>query len=282
MSICFLFCQFSPKFAPQISYNVCQVDTSLRRLKLTLEYDGSAFVGWQVQPNGESVQSCVEKALEQLCQQHINVEAAGRTDAGVHAVGQVVAFNAPLHLPLQAFSRGLSSLLPRSVAVRAASFADASFDPRRQAKGKHYRYQISNLPNRSPLRSGTMWEHYAPLNVDHMHTAAQSLLGRHDFTSFRAADCQAKTAMREIFSIEVSKSTDEIISFSFRGSAFLKHMVRNMVGSLVEVGRGKHSPEWIAEVLAAKNRTLAGPTAPAHGLCLMEVFYANSDSEIST
>jgi tRNA pseudouridine38-40 synthase len=244
-----------------------------RRLKLTLEYDGTQFVGWQVQPNGESVQACVERALATLCQQPISVEASGRTDAGVHALGQVVAFDAPGHLPLQAFSRGLSALLPDSVAVRQADFAASDFDPRRNARGKWYRYQISNLVNRSPLRSRTMWEFFSPLDVPAMQRAAEHLIGRHDFTSYRASDCQAKSPIREIMQIDIERSPDAVISLSFHGTAFLKHMVRNLVGSLVEVGRGKQPSTWIEEVLQKRDRTTAGPTAPAHGLCLMQVIY---------
>jgi tRNA pseudouridine38-40 synthase len=242
------------------------------RIRLTLEYDGTDFVGWQRQPNGRSVQEVLESALAELLKAPVSTSAAGRTDAGVHALGQVVAFDAPRALPAKAYVRGLSSLLPEDVAVLAAEEVPDSFDPRRWATGKRYRYLISSRAGRAPLLRRTHWELFAPLDFGAMQIAAPALLGTHDFSSFRAADCEAPHPRRTLRTLELVE-VGSVLRIEMEGTAFLKHMVRNIVGSLVEVGRGRRSPEWIPEVLAAKDRTLAGPTAPAHGLTLVEVTY---------
>jgi tRNA pseudouridine38-40 synthase len=242
------------------------------RVRLTLEYDGTDFVGWQRQLNGRSVQEVVEKALVELLGGPVSTAAAGRTDAGVHAAGQVVAFDAPRALPSKAYVRGLSALLPPDVAVVAADEAPEGFDPRRWATGKRYRYLISRRASRSPLQRRTHWEIFTPLDVGAMRTAAPALLGTHDFSSFRAADCEAPHPRRTLRELALHEE-GEVLRIDVEGTAFLKHMVRNIVGSLVEVGRSKRPSSWVAEVLAAKDRTLAGPTAPAHGLTLVEVSY---------
>ena len=244
------------------------------RLKLTLEYEGTAYVGWQRQPNGVSVQEVMERALAELLGARVEVVAAGRTDSGVHALGQVVAFDAPRTLPLGAYLRGLSALLPPDVAVVAAEEVGPDFDPRRWASGKRYRYLISNRPVRSPLRRRTHWEVFAPLNVGAMDEAARPLLGTHDFSAFRAANCEAKTPVRTLRELVVLGDGD-VVQLEVEGTAFLKHMVRNIVGTLVEVGRGERPVPWVAEVLASADRTRAGPTAPAHGLVLVEVTYGD-------
>jgi len=243
------------------------------RLQLIVEYDGTDFVGWQRQLNGRSVQEDVEKALTTLLGTRIQVEAAGRTDAGVHAQGQVVAFDDPRGLPLTAYTRGLNSLLPRDVAVVDALEAPADFDPRRWAQGKRYRYRISNRRRRSPLRRRTHWELFAPLDLAAMQAAALPLLGRHDFSAFRAADCQARSPVRLLREVQIVRGEEAELVLDFEGTAFLKYMVRNLVGSLVEVGRGRRPVRWIAETLASKDRTLSGPTAPPQGLTLLSVRY---------
>jgi tRNA pseudouridine38-40 synthase len=251
------------------------------RIRLTLEYDGTDFVGWQRQLNGRSVQTVVEAALAELLGAWVHTQAAGRTDSGVHALGQVVAFDAPRPLPAQAYLRGLTGLLPPDVAVVAAAEAPEGFDPRRWANGKRYRYCLTRRPSRSPLLRRTHWELFGPLDVEAMRTAARALLGSHDFTSFRAADCEAPHARRTLRTVQVT-DLGETLQLELEGTAFLKHMVRNIVGSLVEVGRGKHPPDWIAEVLAARDRTLAGPTAPPHGLTLVEVTYGDGPRPLSS
>jgi tRNA pseudouridine38-40 synthase len=243
------------------------------RLKLTLEYDGTDFVGWQYQLNGRSVQAVVETALGQLLGHPVEVAAAGRTDSGVHAEGQVVAFSTDRALPSKAYVRGLISLLPPDVAVVDVKEVPDGFDPRRWSLGKRYRYRVSNRPGRSPLRRRTHWEVFAPLNVPAMAEAARLIEGRHDFSAFRAADCTARHPVREVTRLAVTGEQGADIVFTVDGTAFLKHMVRNLVGTLVLVGRGNRPVEWVREVLESRERPRAGPTAPGHGLTLVHVLY---------
>lgn len=245
------------------------------RVRLVLEYDGTAYVGWQVQPNGVSVQAKIEEALSVLLGAPTSVLAAGRTDSGVHARGQVIVFDTARQLPMKAYWQGLNSLLPDDIAVVRADVVVDAFDPRRWSRGKRYRYLLSNLPSRHPLRRLTHWELFQPLDVEAMRAAAPCLVGRHDFSAFRASNCQASHPIREIYRVGLEATDERVVTFTFEGSAFLKNMVRNLVGSLVEVGRGRHPPTWLAEVLASKDRTKAGPTAPPHGLSLDEVFYGD-------
>ena len=242
-------------------------------VKLVLEYDGTRYVGWQVQPNGPSVQAEVERALETLHKAPRRVTAAGRTDAGVHALGQVASFFEREPLPLTAYLQGMNALLPPDVAVRAASLEPDGFDARRSASGKRYRYRIENGPVRRPLSRVVAWEHFRPLDADAMRAATVHLLGRHDFACFQASDCACEHAVREIRRCEVSGERGGRIDLVLEATAFVKHMVRNITGTLCEVGTGKRSPESLKSLLLTRDRTLAGPTAPPHGLCLEEVFY---------
>ena len=242
-------------------------------VKLVLEYDGTRYVGWQVQPNGPSIQAEVERALHTLRKAPVRVTGAGRTDAGVHALGQVASFPEERPLPLSAYLKGMNALLPEDVAVRAASLEPDGFDARRDALGKRYRYRIQNLETRAPLGRRTAWQIFRRLEVEAMRAAARPLQGRHDFAAFRAADCESHHAVRELSRLEVLGEPRGEIQVVAEATAFVKHMVRNVVGSLVEVGLGSERPEWVAEVLASRDRTRAGPTAPPHGLCLEEVFY---------
>lgn len=247
------------------------------RLKLTLEYDGTEYVGWQTQPNGRAIQEVVEAALGELLGAPTSVAAAGRTDAGVHALGQVVAFSTARSLPLKAYTAGLNGHLPPDIAVVAAEEVPEAFDPRRWARGKRYRYLISNRRTRSPLRRRTHWEVFAPLDVEAMRRAGAALIGRHDFSAFRAADCEAAHPVRELRSLAIRGEAGGVVEVEVEGTAFLKHMVRTIAGTLVEVGKGRQRPEWTGEVLASRDRTRAGPTAPAHGLTLMEVRYGEGE-----
>ncbi|MCI0571368.1 MAG: tRNA pseudouridine(38-40) synthase TruA [Myxococcaceae bacterium] len=243
------------------------------RIKLTLEYDGTDYVGWQVQPNGTAVQEVVERGLAKLLGERVPVASAGRTDAGVHALGQVACFDTERTLPLKAYVQGLNTHLPVDVAVVRAEEVEPEFDPRRWSRGKRYRYLVSNRRTRSPLRRRTHWEVFAPLDGAAMHAAGQLLLGRHDFSAFQASDCEAKHPVRELRRVSVEpRETDEWV-LTVEGTAFLKHMVRNIAGTLVEVGRDRRPVGWVAEVLEARDRRKAGITAPAHGLTLVEVFY---------
>jgi tRNA pseudouridine38-40 synthase len=242
-------------------------------VKLVLEYDGTRYVGWQVQPNGPSIQAEVERALATLHKAPRRVTAAGRTDAGVHARGQVVSFAEERPLPLAAYVKGLNALLPEDVAVRSASLEPDGFDARRSARGKRYRYVIENVPTRAPLGRLQAWQLFGRLDVGAMREAAAHLIGRHDFACFQAADCACEHAVREVRRADVIGEAGGRIELVFEATAFVKHMVRNVVGTLVEVGQGKRPPASLPALLASRDRRQAGPTAPPQGLSLEEVFY---------
>jgi tRNA pseudouridine38-40 synthase len=242
-------------------------------VKLVLEYDGTRYVGWQVQPNGPSVQAEVERALATLHKAPRRVTAAGRTDAGVHARGQVVSFPEERPLPLAAYVKGMNALLPDDVAVRSAALLPDGFDARRSARGKRYRYTIENLGTRAPLGRLQAWQLFGPLDVAAMRAAAQHLVGRHDFAAFQAADCASEHAVRDVFRLDVLGEPGGRIEVVVEATAFVKHMIRNFVGTLVEVGQGKREAASIPALVASRDRKQAGRTAPPHGLCLEEVFY---------
>lgn len=248
------------------------VSLFMRTIKLTIEYDGTGYAGWQIQPNGLSIQEVLEKALEKLTGEKVRLQSSGRTDAGVHARGMVAAFRTGKTIPLRAFSDGLNSLLPPDIAVREAEEAPAGFNPRRDATGKHYRYTILNSSRRSPLNRMFAWRLPGELDLAAMRQAARHLLGEKDFAAFRAANCAAKTSIRRMDSLDIAKSGN-IIVIDVVGSGFLKNMVRIMVGTLVEVGRGAVDPDDIPRLLDLGDRKHAGMTAPPQGLCLMEVYY---------
>ena len=251
-------------------------------LKLTLEYDGAPFVGWQVQPNGASVQGAVEDALEKLCGARARVTGAGRTDAGVHARGQVASLDPPRELPLSAWTAGLNAHLPPEVACVRAEEAPPGFDARRWARGKRYVYTVMRSPVRSPLWRGRAWEVRRPLDVAAMTAALPHVRGRHDFSALRAADCPARTTVRDVRELSIRSDElrqGELVEVRIEATAFLKHMVRNLVGTLVEVGHGKRSPESLEELLDSRDRTRAGPTAPPHGLLLDEAFYLPGNAD---
>jgi tRNA pseudouridine38-40 synthase len=242
-------------------------------VKLVLAYDGTRYVGWQVQPNGPSIQAELERALATLHKEPIRITGAGRTDAGVHALGQVASFSTDRPLPTSAYVKGMNALLPEDVAVREAEVREGPFDARRDARGKRYRYRIENAPTRAPLTRLQAWQVFRPLDVDAMRAATAPLLGRHDFGAFRAADCEAHHAVRELTRLEVLGERGGRIEVVAEATAFLKHMVRNLVGTLVEVGLGARAAASLADLLASRDRTLAGRTAPPQGLVLEEVFY---------
>lgn len=242
-------------------------------VRLTLEYDGTRYVGWQVQPNGPSVQAQVERALGTLHQAPRRVTAAGRTDAGVHARGQVVSFPEERPLPLSAYVKGMNALLPEDVAVRDAAIVPDGFDARRSARGKRYRYVIENGATRAPLTRLQSWQLFGPLDVGAMREAARHLVGRHDFAAFQAADCAAHHAVRDVRRLEISGEGGGRVEVVIEATAFVKHMVRNVVGTLVEVGQGKRPAHSLPALVASGDRRAAGRTAPPQGLCLEEVFY---------
>lgn len=242
------------------------------RVALGVEYDGSAFHGWQVQPGGGTVQDALQAALREIAGVPVDVVCAGRTDAGVHATGQVVHFDAPVERPLSAWVRGVNTFLPPAVAVRWAQPVADDFHARFAAFGRRYRYLLLNRPQRPGVWHGRAgWYHHA-LDAAAMQQAADRFVGEHDFSAFRAAECQAKSPVKTLRRAEVRRVGDLVV-FDFEASAFLHHMVRNMVGSLVYVGQGKHAPGWIAELLEERDRRRAAPTFAAAGLYLVGVEY---------
>lgn len=245
-------------------------------VRLIIEYDGTPYVGWQRQPNGLSVQQVVEEALAKVCGGPHSLVSSGRTDAGVHARGMVAHFVTPQPLPMAAYREGVNRFLPAQIAVRDAALMPDDFHARYSAVGKWYRYSIYRSPVRSPLACRFSWHVRTVLDLQAMRQAARLLVGRHDFAAFRASGCAARTTVREVFSVDIVDA-DEWVYVDVRGSGFLRNMVRIMVGTLVEVGRGARPPEEVGAMLAGGCRKQSGVTAPAQGLCLMEVTYAPQD-----
>lgn len=247
--------------------------SALRRIALGLEYCGSGFAGWQTQPHGNTIQDELEAALRQIAGQPVRAHCAGRTDAGVHALMQIVHFDSAVERPISAWVRGVNAWLPDRVAVRWAAPVDDEFHARFSAFARQYRYVLFNHPVRPALAFDRVGWYHRQLNVAPMQRAAQSLLGEHDFSAFRAAECQAKTPIKSLQLAEIVRHGDYIV-FDFRASAFLQHMVRNMVGALVAVGMGSRPAEWMAELLASRNRSAAPPTFSPQGLYFVGAHYA--------
>lgn len=242
------------------------------RIALGLEYDGSAFCGWQSQPGGRSVQDALEAALGSIAGAPVRVVCAGRTDAGVHALTQVVHFDAPAERPTNAWVRGTNAHLPDTVAVRWALPVADDFHARFVARARAYRYLLLNRPERPGLFHGRVGWYHRPLDVAAMRAAAACLVGEHDFSSFRAAECQAKSPVKLMYGFGVERDGD-LIRFECRANAFLHHMVRNLVGALVYVGAGRLARDDFVRLLAARDRKLAPPTFAAAGLYLAGVEY---------
>jgi tRNA pseudouridine38-40 synthase len=242
------------------------------RIALGLEYDGAAFCGWQTQPAGCGVQDAIERALGSIAAQPAETVCAGRTDAGVHALGQVVHFDTDTSRPPSAWTRGVNALLPERVSVLWAVEVPQTFHARFSATTRRYVYYLLDRPQRPGLLSGRVGWFHQRLDVQRMRDAAACLLGEHDFSAFRAAECQAKTAVRMLHRLSVTRHGN-LLRFDFRANAFLHHMVRNIVGSLVYVGCGRQPPEWIRSLLEGRDRTAAAPTFAAAGLYLAAVEY---------
>ncbi|HEX7055373.1 MAG TPA: tRNA pseudouridine(38-40) synthase TruA [Burkholderiales bacterium] len=237
-----------------------------------LEYDGSRFLGWQTQPGGGTVQDAVQAALAQIAGHDIALTGAGRTDRGVHARGQVAHFDTDAARPQSAWVRGVNAFLPDSIAVLWSAEVAPDFHARYSARSRTYRYELLNRPVRPALEAGRVGWFHAPLDVGAMREAAAPLLGEHDFSAFRAAECQARTPVRRIDAIDIARE-GERIHFVVRANAFLHHMVRNIVGALVYVGCGRQPASWTAELLASRDRRRAAPTFGAEGLYLEKVDY---------
>jgi tRNA pseudouridine38-40 synthase len=244
------------------------------RYKLTLEYDGSGLVGWQRQANGLSVQEVLEAAVERFCGAPVTVHGAGRTDAGVHALGQTAHLDLPREASPEVIRNALNHhVKPHAVAVLAVEGVDEHFDARRSARSRVYLYRILNRRPPPALERGRVWHVGPRLDAEAMQAAAQLLIGKHDFTTFRDSLCQAKSPVKTLDRLDVARRGDEIC-FEARARSFLHHQVRNMVGTLKLVGAGKWRVADVAAALAARDRRAGGPTAPPDGLYLVEVVYA--------
>lgn len=247
----------------------------MTRWALGVEYDGARFGGFQLQSHerGPTVQGELETALSRIADHPVRLYCAGRTDAGVHATGQVVHFDTPSERPQKAWVRGGNTLTDAGICIHWACVVDDDFHARFSARWRRYLYLLTDAPLRQALlRDRVAHVVGARLNVASMKKGARHLLGEHDFTSFRAAGCQARHGVREIQAIDVRRHGD-VVGFDIRANAFVQHMVRNIVGSLLRVGRGTAEPGWIGELLAVRDRTLAGAAAPSEGLYLVEVGY---------
>ncbi|NDU92445.1 MAG: tRNA pseudouridine(38-40) synthase TruA [Ferrovum sp.] len=242
------------------------------RYALGVEYDGSGYCGWQRQLDRLSVQEALESALSGIANETISVIAAGRTDRGVHACGQVIHFDTQVQRPLTAWVRGVNALLPSGIAILWAHPVPQTFHARFSAHSRSYQYLLLNHPVRPALMAGKLGWYHHKLDLDRMQQGAQFLLGPQDFSAFRAAECQAKTPLKTLLQAEV-RQDGPVFRFSFTADAFLQHMVRNMVGALVTVGHGQKTPRWIAELLVSRDRTLAAPTFSPDGLYLTGVGY---------
>jgi len=235
------------------------------RIALGLEYAGGGFTGWQSQADGRGVQDALERALAAIAGMPVGTIAAGRTDAGVHATMQIVHFDTNVTRPDSAWVRGANAHLPETMAVQWALPVPPEFHARFAATARHYTYVLLNRSVRPALLAGRVGWYHRPLDVAAMARAAQALVGTHDFSAFRAAECQAKSPVKTLAAARVAGS-GECIRLEFTANAFLHHMIRNIVGALVRVGAGKVPESWIGEVLAGRDRTRAAPTFPADGL----------------
>ncbi len=242
------------------------------RLALGVAYDGAGFCGWQSQPAACGVQDALESAIAQIAQHAVRVHAAGRTDTGVHGLGQVVHFDTDSERPISAWVRGVNAHLPDSIRVEWAQLVDEGFHARYSALERSYQYLLYNAPVASAVMASKVGWFHLPLNVAAMAEAAAYLVGEHDFSAFRAAECQAKTAVRRMTKAEVSVSGAYIV-FDFSAQAFLQHQVRNMVGALVYIGKGAHPPDYMHDLLQRRDRHLAPPTFSPCGLYLTQVRY---------
>lgn len=243
------------------------------RYRLTLEYDGTPFVGWQIQESGLSVQGVLEEAIGRFCGESPRTIAAGRTDAGVHAAGQVVHVDLTKAWPAERVREALNfHLRPHPVSVLEAALVAADFNARLSARSRRYLYRILNRRAPPALERDHVWHVARPLDAPAMHVAAQCLVGRHDFTTFRASLCQAKSPVKTLDRLDVTRDGDEI-RIAALARSFLHHQMRNMVGTLKLVGEAKWSAGDVAAALEARDRSKGGPTAPAAGLCLMQVSY---------
>ena len=246
----------------------------MNRVALGLCYDGCDFEGWQTQPHGRTVQDHLTKAIQAIAQEPLLLTCAGRTDTGVHARQQVVHFETSAERPLTAWVKGVNNSLPPSVSVRGAKLVNSDFHARFSAVSRTYRYYFYSAPVRDPFKRFMTWVHY-PLDLSAMRNASSCLLGTHDFSAFRASQCQAASPIRTLHTMNLVQAEDHCY-FEINGNAFLHHMIRNLMGSLMEVGLHRQPESWLQDVLESRNRSRAAKTYPAQGLSLWNIEYPAS------
>jgi tRNA pseudouridine38-40 synthase len=242
------------------------------RIALGVEYDGSRYCGWQSQPDMLNVQDTLASALSSVADEHISIIAAGRTDTGVHALEQVIHFDSNSLRPQNAWVRGTNALLPKDIAVLWAHTVTDDFHARFSAQARSYQYVMINRPTRSAVHQGKVGWFHLPLDVAAMRSATQYLLGEHNFSAFRSSQCQAKTPVKNLMQFDIRQDGDTII-FDLTANAFLHHMVRNIIGCLVYIGKGKYPPHWLLQVLESGDRSQAAPTFAPDGLYLRHIIY---------
>lgn len=244
----------------------------MKRVKLTIAYDGTNYCGWQLQPNGITVEEVINRELSRLLQEDIKVIGASRTDSGVHALGNVAVFDTEARIPPEKISFALNRSLPKDIVVQTSEEVADDFHPRFCDSTKTYEYRIWNASFVQPVNRLYTYHVHEDLDIEAMRQAAKHLIGTHDFASFCSAGAQVQTTVRTVTSVEVAKEA-ELVTIRVTGAGFLYNMVRIIVGTLLQVGMGAKPPTWVREVLEAKNRAAAGPTAPAHGLTLVKIRY---------
>lgn len=245
----------------------------VRKIKLLIEYDGTNYQGWQVQAEGQTIQGVIEDRLARILGEPVHLIGSGRTDAGTHAFGQVAHFTTHRNLDPTTIQRALNSLLPEDILILKAEEVGEAFHARKGVRSKVYEYHILNRPLRSVFYRPYVWHIPYPLDWEEIRKATQKLVGRHDFSSFRSTGSPVTSALREVFRAEWKQGKDGLMRFQIEANGFLKQMVRAIVGTLVEVGKGKLDAEGFQRILDSRDRRRAGPTAPAHGLFLKEVKY---------
>jgi tRNA pseudouridine38-40 synthase len=245
----------------------------MRSIKLLIEYDGTNYRGWQVQPDGPTIQGMLEEKLSRLTSERIHVIGSGRTDSGVHALGQVAHFRTQSQMDIRTIQRALNSLLPPDIVIREVEEVDEGFHARKQSKSKVYEYRILNRNLRSVFHRGYVWHIPQKLNLAEMKKATQSLIGEHDFSAFRTVGSPTRSTVRRVIRGEWKRGRDGLIRFEIEANGFLKQMVRSIIGTLVEIGKGRMKATDFRKILNSKDRKEAGPTAPAQGLFLKEVKY---------
>ena len=245
----------------------------MRNIKLTIEYDGTGYHGWQIQPNCKTIQAILEEKIGVVTGEKVSLVASGRTDAGVHALGQVANFRTSSRIPTEDMGRAVNSLIPGDIAIREVEEISEDFHARFSAKSKLYEYRILNRPVPSPMERNFSWHISRKLELNKMRQAAEVLLGKHDFSSFRSAHSDNFNPVRTLMIVEIRRRRNRIVTIRMRANAFLKQMARNIVGTLVSVGKNKINPEDLKAILEARDRTKAEMAAPPRGLFLVEVEY---------